>query len=54
MQIFHTPDDLKFRSCMTLFHAVAPKEPLFDQALQKYFGGESDPLTLQLLERVGC
>ena len=49
-QIFHSPDDLKFRSCMTLFHAVLPDEPLFARALDKYYGGEADPLTLSLLE----
>jgi len=48
-QIFHTPDDLKFRSCMTLFHALAPQEPAFEAALRKYCGGMGDPLTLSLL-----
>lgn len=45
--IFHSPDDLKFRSCMTLFHLAAPHEPLFQAALTQFFGGEGDPLTLQ-------
>jgi uncharacterized protein (DUF1810 family) len=49
-QIFHSPDDLKFRSCMTLFAQVAPEEPVFNRALAKYFGGESDARTLELLE----
>jgi uncharacterized protein (DUF1810 family) len=45
------PDDLKFRSCMTLFATVdAEGESIFDEALQKFFGGERDPLTLELLE----
>jgi uncharacterized protein (DUF1810 family) len=44
------PDDLKFRSSMTLFAAVAPEESLFEVALQKFFGGERDPLTLDLLK----
>jgi uncharacterized protein (DUF1810 family) len=43
------PDDLKFRSCMTLFDAVAPDEPIFRQALEKFFQGEPDPLTVELL-----
>lgn len=51
-QVFHTPDDLKFRSCMTLFRVVAPEEPLFTQALDKYFGGGGDPLTLALLQEM--
>lgn len=45
--IFHSPDDLKFRSCMALFHLAAPQEPLFQRALSHFFGGEGDPLTLQ-------
>lgn len=47
--IFGTPDDLKFRSSMTLFAAAAPDEPLFRAALGKYFGGEADALTLSKL-----
>jgi uncharacterized protein (DUF1810 family) len=43
------PDDLKFRSSMTLFAAAAPGEPLFQRALDKFFGGKADPLTLKLL-----
>jgi uncharacterized protein (DUF1810 family) len=48
-EIFGTPDDLKFRSCLTLFAAVAPEEPLFRAALDAYFGGQPDPLTLDRL-----
>jgi uncharacterized protein (DUF1810 family) len=47
-QIFGPPDDLKFRSCMTLF-ARATGEPVFTRALQKYFDGEADPRTIELL-----
>jgi uncharacterized protein (DUF1810 family) len=47
-QIFGPPDDLKFRSCMTLF-AQATGEPVFTRALQKYFDGEADPRTIELL-----
>jgi uncharacterized protein (DUF1810 family) len=45
-EIFGSPDDLKFRSCMTLF-AQATGEPLFTRALEKYFGGEADPRTVE-------
>lgn len=45
------PDDVKFRSSMTLFAMAAPAEPLFDQALAKFFGGQRDPRTIGLLER---
>jgi uncharacterized protein (DUF1810 family) len=48
--IFGSPDDLKFRSSMTLFAAAAPEgDSLFRRALEKYFGGEPDRLTLELL-----
>jgi len=47
--IFGTPDDLKFRSSMTLFACVAEPDSVFEQALHKYFGGEPDPRTLRLL-----
>ena len=48
-EIFGYPDYLKFRSCMTLFSIVNPEEPVFRQALQKYFGGELDPRTVARL-----
>ena len=50
LQIFHSPDDLKFRSSMTLFAQVAPQEAIFDRALVKYFGGKGDVKTLDLLK----
>ncbi len=47
-EIFGAPDDLKFRSSMTLFAEAAPEEPLFREALRKYYGAP-DPLTLEKL-----
>ncbi|MDO8447865.1 MAG: DUF1810 domain-containing protein [Rhodoferax sp.] len=47
--IFGSPDDLKFKSCMTLFAQVAPQEPVFKQALERFFGGKPDESTLKLL-----
>lgn len=49
-EIFGSPDDLKFRSSMTLFDAVADDPTPFRTALERYYDGESDPKTLQLLE----
>jgi uncharacterized protein (DUF1810 family) len=48
--IFGYPDELKFRSCMTLFASAAqgdasPGDGVFGAALARYFGGEPDPLT---------
>ena len=48
-EIFGTPDDLKFHSSMTLFAHVAPDEPLFRQALAKYFAGSEDAATVEIL-----
>ena len=48
-QILGYPDDLKFKSSMSLFASVAPDEQVFKEALQKYFGGELDRLTLERL-----
>jgi len=48
-EIFGYPDDLKFRSSMTLFSIAAPENPVFKQALDKYFDGQPDALTLQRL-----
>jgi uncharacterized protein (DUF1810 family) len=48
-QIFGPPDDLKFRSCMTLFAQAAPDEPVFGQALERFFGGQGDERTMALL-----
>jgi uncharacterized protein (DUF1810 family) len=48
-EIFDTPDDLKLRSCLTLFREVDAAQGVFAQALAKYFRGEPDPATLQLL-----
>jgi uncharacterized protein (DUF1810 family) len=52
-EILGSPDDLKFRSSMTLFARAAEDAEIpptdFKDALQKYFNGEPDPLTLALL-----
>ncbi len=49
-EIFGSPDDLKFRSSMTLFARAAPETPIFSDALEKYFAGEPDPLTMELMD----
>jgi uncharacterized protein (DUF1810 family) len=49
VQIFGTPDDLKFRSSMTLFAEVALDNQVFVAALEKYCGSQPDARTLQLL-----
>lgn len=50
--IFGTPDDMKFRSSMTLFAAVRPGSSVFEDNLKKYFGGIPDPRTrIQIAEK---
>ena len=46
--IFGDPDEMKFRSSMTLFDAVSPSD-IFAAALDKYFSGERDARTLSIL-----
>jgi uncharacterized protein (DUF1810 family) len=48
-EIFGTPDDLKLRSCATLFAEVSPAGSVFRRLLEEYFGGEADGRTLALL-----
>ncbi len=48
-EIFGSPDDLKFHSSLTLFHRAVPEEPLFAEALQKFFSGREDQATLDRL-----
>jgi uncharacterized protein (DUF1810 family)/GNAT superfamily N-acetyltransferase len=48
-QIFGSPDDLKLRSCLTLFAAAVPDEPRFTAALERYYDGTPDQRTLALL-----
>ena len=50
-QIFYYPDNLKFRSSMTLFENSAKDNQIFKDALQKYFEGKPDQLTLDILRK---
>lgn len=48
-RIFGTPDDMKLRSCMTLFDIVSPND-IFNDVLTKFFDGNKDCKTLKQLE----
>lgn len=48
-EILGRPDDMKFRSCLTLFAEATPDNADFRAALAKYYGGEGDPETLSRL-----
>ncbi len=47
--IFGSPDDVKLRSCLTLFAEADPRANLFAEALARFFAGAPDPATLALL-----
>ena len=47
-EILGSPDDLKFRSCLTLFSLAAPHEAVFRQGLERFHAGEPDPRTVAL------
>ncbi len=49
--IFGSPDDIKFRSCLTLFAAAAPWEAMFTTALDTYYGGVRDPVTAERVRK---
>jgi uncharacterized protein (DUF1810 family) len=52
LEILGSPDDLKFRSCLTLFCEAASDKSdrsLFAEALNQFCNGEPDPRTLNLL-----
>jgi uncharacterized protein (DUF1810 family) len=52
-EIFGSPDDLKLRSCATLFASISPKGSIFTRLLEKYFEGSPDGRTLQLIATAG-
>ncbi|TKC62133.1 DUF1810 domain-containing protein [Pedobacter hiemivivus] len=48
-KIFGSPDDLKLKSCMTLFSQVPGTDPVFGLVLKKFFNGLKDHITLKIL-----
>lgn len=48
-EVFDSPDDLKLRSCATLFAAVSPPGSVFGRVLARFFNGEPDEATLRLM-----
>ena len=49
VEVFGSPDDMKLRSCATLFAAVLPPGSVFERLLDKYFQGVRDEKTLRLM-----
>lgn len=48
--ILGSPDNLKLRSSMTLFASLPGAHPVFQEVLDRFFGGEKDRLTLQIMQ----
>jgi uncharacterized protein (DUF1810 family) len=48
-EILGSPDDLKLKSCATLFAQVWPSGSVFERILEKFYDGERDAATLRLL-----
>ena len=48
-RIFGFPDDMKLKSSMTLFAEACPQQDIFQKVLDKFFNGNKDPKTLELL-----
>jgi len=48
-QIVGYPDNLKFRSCMTLFAHAGPERTIFGNALRQYCGGREDEETVKII-----
>ena len=50
-QVFGSPDDLKLKSSMTLFARVSPEGSVFEQVIDRYYDGQQDRMTIELLGR---
>lgn len=47
--IFGKPDDRKLKSCMTLFAQITKTDPIFQKVLDKFYQGNKDEKTIELL-----
>ena len=50
-EVMGYPDDLKLKSCMTLFMEAAPEIDVFGKVLEKFFGGEKDSKTMEMVKQ---
>ena len=49
-KIFGFPDNLKLKSCMTLFSYINPNETIYKEVLNKFYNGEMDERTIEMLK----
>lgn len=52
-QVLGSPDDIKLKSSMTLFHKSAPQQAIFGRVLNQFYQGDFDQITLNLLQQNG-
>lgn len=50
LKVMGNPDDLKLKSCMTLFVYISEDSSIFHRVLDKYFGGSRDDITLSIIK----
>ena len=50
-EIFGYPDELKIQACATLFRYVSPETRVFDDILSRFYKGQPDAKTLEILGR---
>ncbi|HET7537797.1 MAG TPA: DUF1810 domain-containing protein [Candidatus Didemnitutus sp.] len=48
-EVMGQPDDVKLQSSMTLFAALSPTGAPFAKVLERYYGGATDPRTIEFL-----
>jgi len=51
LEIFGSPDDMKLKSCATLFALVSPRDSVFHRIIDRYFDGRVDEATLELVRQ---
>jgi uncharacterized protein (DUF1810 family) len=49
--ILGSPDDMKLKSCMTLFNGLPDTSPIFKLVLEKFYDGKEDGATLQIINQ---
>lgn len=50
VEVFGDIDSLKLKSSMTLFSLLEHSDPVFQKVLDKFYGGQKDGNTIQLLK----
>lgn len=51
LELFGSPDDLKLKSCATLFAIVSPSGSIFERLIERCYAGERDERTVEMLDQ---